>query len=118
MSQVMTDNYQHTAEQYLATLAGLKQQQRALEADIKFVQAQLTRHLLAGDLDHLKGESDNTYKHEAINFVYSTGRVTYDYSDCHEVLSAKEHLDDLQSTAVALGRAKQKVGTPFWTVRA
>jgi hypothetical protein len=114
----MTSSYQKRAENSLRVLAQLKQQQRALEAEIKDLQAELTQHLLAGDLDHLKTNADNTYHFEDINFVYSTGRVSYDYSTCPEVTSVAEALKELQSTAVAIGTAKQKVGSPFWTVRA
>ena len=114
----MTDNYQRSAENSLRVLAQLKQQQRALETKIKDLQAELTQHVLAGDLDHLKTDADNTYKFEDINFVYSKGRVSYDYSNCQEVLDAQETLKSLQSTAVALSRATEKIGAPFWTVRA
>lgn len=112
------DNYQRIAEQRLNTLAALKYQQRVLEAEIKDMQAQLTQHVLAGDLDHLKTDADNTYKYEEINFVYSPGRVTYDFSDCADVIAARENAKELEDTAKALGTAVQKVGTPFWTVRA
>lgn len=114
----MTDSYQRTAEQLLSMLSDLKHQQRALEADIKLIQHQLTQHVLAGDLDHLKTDADNTYKFDEINFVYSPGRVTYDFSSCDDVIAAKENLKELEDTAKALGTAVQKVGTPFWTVRA
>ena len=112
------DNYQRVAEQRLNTLAALKYQQRVLEAEIKDMQTQLTQHVLAGDLDHLKTDADNTYKYEEINFVYSPGRVTYDFSDCADVIAARENAKELEDTAKALGTAVQKVGTPFWTVRA
>lgn len=112
------DNYQRIAEQRLNTLAALKYQQRVLEAEIKDMQAQLTQHVLAGDLDHLKTDADNTFKYEEINFVYSPGRVTYDFSHCADVIAARENAKELEDTAKALGTAVQKVGTPFWTVRA
>jgi hypothetical protein len=112
------DNYQRIAEQRLNALAALKYQQRALEVEIKDLQTQLTQHVLAGDLDHLKTEAENTYNYEEINFVYSPGRVTYDFSDCTDVIAARENTKELEDTAKALGTAVQKVGTPFWTVRA
>ena len=112
------DNYQRIAEQRLNALAALKYQQRALEVEIKDLQAQLTQHVLAGDLDHLKTDAENTYNYEEINFVYSPGRVTYDFSDCADVTAARENTKELEDTAKALGTAVQKVGTPFWTVRA
>ena len=112
------DNYQRIAEQRLNALAALKYQQRALESEIKDLQVQLTQHVLAGDLDHLKTDAENTYNYEEINFVYSPGRVTYDFSDCADVTAARENAKELEDTAKALGTAVQKVGTPFWTVRA
>ena len=72
----------------------------------------------AGDMEHLAGESDNTYQYDNINYVFSAGRVTYDYSNCEDVIAAQDNLKELQSTAIALGQATQKLGTPFWTVRA
>ena len=112
------DNYQRNAEQLLDELAHLKFQQRALELKIKDVQAKLTVHVAAGDMEHLAGESDNTYQYDNINYVFSAGRVTYDYSNCEDVIAAQDNLKELQSTAIALGQATQKLGTPFWTVRA
>ena len=114
----MTDSYQRVAEKRLNALAALKYQQRALEAEIKDLQAQLTQHVLAGDLDHLKTDAENTFNYEDINFVYSTGLVTYDFSDCADVIAARENTKELEDTAKALGTAVQKVGTFFWTVRA
>jgi hypothetical protein len=114
----MTDNYQRSAENSLRLLARLKREQRALETEIHYLQAELTQHVLAGDLDHLKTDADNTYKCDDINFIYSKGRVTYNYGNCQEVLDAQETLKSLQSTAVALSRATEKIGAPFWTVRA
>lgn len=118
MSPITTDNYQRSAEKSLQLLADLKHQQRVLEADIKLLQDQLTRHVLAGDLDHLKTDSNNTYKFDEINFVYSSGRVTYDFSGIEEIDETQKFLDELKSTAVAAGLVEPKVGKPFWTVRA
>ena len=112
------DNYQRIAEQRLSALAHLKYQQRALDTEVKDLQTQLTQHVLAGDLDHLKTDADNTFKFEEINYVYSPGRVTYDFNDCTDVIAARENAKELEDTAKALGIAVQKVGTPFWTVRA
>jgi len=114
----MTDSYQRNAEQLLELLAQLKYQQRAVDADIKLIQHKLSTHVAAGDLDHLKTDADNTYKYDEINFVFSPGRVTYDYSSCDDVIAARDNLKELEDTAKALGTAVQKVGTPFWTVRA
>jgi len=112
------DNYQRIAEQRLHALAQLKYEQRALENQVKDLQTELTQHVLAGDLDHLKTDAENTFKFEEINFVYSSGRVSYDFSDCQDVMAARENTKELEDTAKALGTAVQKVGTPFWTVRA
>lgn len=118
MSPITTDNYQRSAEKQLQVLAELKHQQRVLEADIKLLQDQLTRHVLAGDLDHLKTDAENTYKFDEINFVYSSGRVTYDFSNIEEIIETESCLKELKSTAIAAGLVEPKVGKPFWTVRA
>jgi hypothetical protein len=112
------DSYQRNAETLLNELAQLKYEQRAIELRIKDVQAKLTDHVRRGDLEHLASKSENTYKYDNINYVFSNGKVTYDFTNCEDVIAADENLKELQSTAVALGRAVQKVGTPFWTVRA
>ena len=114
----MTDSYQRNAEDLLRDLASAKHEQRAIEAQVKEIQKKLTEHVLAGDLDHIKTESDNTYRYEDINFVYSFGRVTYDFAQCSDVMAARDTLKELEDTAKAMGAAEQKVGTPFWTVRA
>lgn len=114
----MTDSYQRSAEKSLALLADLKHQQRVLDADIKLLQDQLTRHVLAGDLDHLKTDADNTYKYDEINFVYSAGRITYDFSTIEEIEETESTLKQLKTTAIAAGIVEPKVGKPFWTVRA
>ena len=112
------DNYQRIAEARLHALTQLKYEQRAIEQQVKDLQAELTQHVLAGDLDHLKTDAENTFKFEEVNYVYSPGRVTYDFSNCADVIAARENTKELEDTAKALGTAVQKVGTPFWTVRA
>ena len=112
------DNYQRIAEARLHALTQLKYEQRAIEQQVKDLQAELTQHVLAGDLDHLKTDAENTFKFEEVNYVYSPGRVTYDFSNCADVIAARENTKELEDTAKALGTAQQKVGTPFWTVRA
>lgn len=114
------DNYQRIAEQRLNALAALKCQQRALEQEIKDLQAKLTEDLAHGDLNHLKTDSENTYKFENINFTWSAGSITYDFSDFPEIAQAQEKLTELKNCAKSLlaGTNKQNVGTPFWTVRA
>jgi hypothetical protein len=112
------DSYQRNAETLLNELAQLKYEQRAIELRIKDVQAKLTDHVRRGDLEHLASKSENTYKHDNINYVFSNGRVTYDFTNCEDVTAADENLKALETTAIAMGFAVQKVGTPFWTVRA
>ena len=112
------DNYQRIAEARLHALTQLKYEQRAIEQQIKELQVELTQHVLAGDLDHLKTDAENTFKFEEVNYVYSPGRITYDFSNCSDVIAARENTKELEDTAKALGTAVQKIGTPFWTVRA
>jgi len=102
----------------LNELAQLKYEQRAIELRIKDVQAKLTDHVRRGDLDHLASKSENSYRHDNINYVFSNGKVTYDFTNCEDVTAADENLKALETTAIAMGFAVQKVGTPFWTVRA
>jgi hypothetical protein len=112
------DSYQRNAETLLSELARLKYEQRALELRIKDVQAKLTDHVRRGDMEHLASKSENTYKYDNINYVFSNGKVTYDFTNCEDVIAADENLKALETTAIAMGFAVQKIGTPFFTVRA
>ena len=112
------DSYQNTAEELLRELAQLKSKERALQADIKAIQALLTHHVENGDLDHLKTDAENTYHLEDTNYIYSSGRVTWNYNDCNDVVAARENLKEREETARAVGSAVPKQGNPFWTVRA
>ena len=112
------DTYQNTAEDLLRELAQLKSQQRAIEADIKVIQEQLAHHVDNGDLDHLKTDANSTFRFEETNFVYSAGKVSWNYDGCDDVQIAAENLKELQSVAQSAGLAIRKQGKPFWTVRA
>jgi hypothetical protein len=115
----MKDIYHNSAEDLLRELSHLKSKERALQADIKAVQTLLTHHVDNGDLDHLKTDAPNTFHFEDTNFIYSTGRITWNYDDCNDVVAARENLKELEETARSVpGAARLIQGTPFWTVRA
>jgi hypothetical protein len=112
------DMYQNSAEDLLRELAHLKSKERKLLDDIKAVQTLLTHHVEKGDLDHLKTDAESTYRFEDTNFVYSTGRVTWNYDNCNDVIAARENLKELEEAARSVpGAAQRKQGTPFWSVR-
>jgi hypothetical protein len=111
------DMYQNGSEDLLRELAHLKSKERNLQADIKAVQTLLTHHVENGDLDHLKTDADSTYRFEDTNYVFSSGRITWTYDHCDDVIAARENLKELEETARAVGAATRKQGTPFWSVR-
>ena len=63
------------------------------------------------------GDADRTYRYEDDVYVFSPGRVTYDFSKCLDVKAAEENLKECKSVNIALGIAAKKLGKPFWTVK-
>lgn len=116
----MTDlaAYSNEAIRKLVELKRLKDQRNDIEAHIKLIENDLAVFHAAGDLDDIKdGESDRTYRYDDNVFVFSPGRITYDFSKCADVKAAEENLKEIKSVNIALGLAPKKLGKPFWTVK-
>jgi hypothetical protein len=111
-------NYTANALSLLSQLRGIKDQIKALEAESKLLQQQLAVHAVAGDLDDVQDpDSPNTFRHDDAVFMYSSGRISYDFTHCEDVKAAEDNLKEIKSTNVALGLAPKKLGKPFWTVK-
>lgn len=84
----------------------LKAQAKLLEARLAAAMDQLTAALDAGDIDP-------SFTHDDWAFTYQSGRMTTTYSP-----EAKAAIKQLQDADIQMGRATQKRGTGFWTVKA
>lgn len=114
------DSYQIDALNLLTQLHTLKERIKSLEQESRQIQSQLTIARAAGDLDHFKDpdpEKPNTYRFDDNVFVFSPGRVTYDFQDCKDVAELESSLKEAKATSIALGIAKKKAGRPFWAVK-
>jgi hypothetical protein len=114
---VMTQ-YECNAVSLLSQLRTIKDQIKALESESKQIQKQLAVHVAAGDLDDVKDpDAPNTFRHDNDVYVFSPGRITYDFSNCADVKAAEDNLKELKSVNIALGIAAKKLGQPFWTLK-
>ena len=83
----------------------LKSQQKLLQARLDEALEQLTAAHEAGDLDA-------SFAHDDWAFSFCQGRLTTTYSD-----EAKAAIKGIQDTDIAMGRATQKRGAGFWSVK-
>jgi hypothetical protein len=84
----------------------LKAQAKLLDAQLSSAMDQLTTALQAGDIDP-------SFSHDDWAFTYNAGRITTTYS-----AEAKQAIKQLQDADIQMGRATQKRGVGFWTVKA
>jgi Tol biopolymer transport system component len=78
---------------------------KQLDAELADAKATLTEFFASGMVDE-------SFQHNDWSFVYTKGRTTYQYSD-----EAKKAIKQCQDADKALGRATQKQGASFWTVK-
>ena len=110
--------YERMAASYFNDLRLLKAQRRILDNQIKEAENRLSQALAQGDLRVWQDpENKNTFRYDDTCYVFSSGRVTYDYSHCEDVIAAEDNLREVKSMAAATGLVKQKQGKPFWSVR-
>ena len=123
MKQVTTEIdclsiYERMAASYFNDLKQLKAQRRILDNQIKEAENRLSQALAQGDLRVWQdAENKNTFRYDGNCYVFSAGRVSYDYSHCEDVIAAEDNLREVKSMAAATGLVKQKQGKPFWSVR-
>ena len=110
--------YERMAASYFNDLKQLKAQRKILDNQIKEAENRLSQALAQGDLRVWQyPENKNTFRYDGNCYVFSSGRVTYDYSHCEDVIAAEDNLREVKSMAAATGLVQQKQGKPFWSVR-
>ena len=110
--------YERMAASYFNDLRLLKAQRRILDNQIKEAENRLSQALAQGDLRLWQDpENKNTFRYDGNCYVFSAGRVSFDYSKCEDVKHFEENLRVAKSVAEATGQAQEKLGKPFWSVR-
>ena len=110
--------YERMAASYFNDLKQLKAQRKVLDNQIKEAENRLSQALAQGDLRLWQdAENKNTFYYDDTCYVFCSGRVSYDYSLCEDVVAAEDNLREVKSMAVATGLVQQKQGKPFWSVR-
>ena len=92
----------------LDRITNLKQQQKAIEAELCPLLEQLSGALEAGELDA-------SFSHNGCSFCWSAGRTSYAYSE--PLQQQEQALKEAQRLAVATGAATEKHGKAFWTIK-
>jgi hypothetical protein len=99
-------------------LKQLKIERKRIEAEIKEAENRLSQALAQGDLRLWQdAENKNSFYFEDTCYIFSPGRISYDYSHCEDVVAAEENLREVKNMAASTGLVQQKQGRPFWTVR-
>ena len=96
---------QDQIDECLDFIAKLTAESKRIDAMLADAKDQLTGFLEAGEVDQ-------SFQHNDWSFTYTRGRTTYQYSD-----EAKKAIAQLQEADKAMGRAIQKTGASFWTVK-
>jgi len=110
--------YERMAASYFNDLKQLKAQRKVLDNQIKEAENRLSQALAQGDLRLWQdAENKNSFYYDDTCYVFCSGRVSYDYSLCEDVVAAEDNLREVKSMAVATGLVQQKQGKPFWSVR-
>nr|BAR30851.1 hypothetical protein [uncultured Mediterranean phage uvMED] len=110
--------YERMAASYFNDLKQLKAQRKVLDNQIKEAENRLSQALAQGDLRLWQdAENKNTFYYDDTCYVFCSGRVSYDYSLCEDVVAAEDNLREVKSMAAATGLVQQKQGKPFWSVR-
>jgi hypothetical protein len=117
--QTMRSEYQEKAVIMLMRLKKLKADKKKIEAEISEAEHCLAIHMLAGDLDDLRSESnENTVIHNGVSYIYSAGRLNWDFSSCPDILKLEATLKEKKEAAKSVGKAGRTIGKPFWSVKA
>ncbi len=61
------------------------------------------------------GQLEASTSHDGHLFTFSPGRRSYDYPE--EVIALEAELQEARAVAIASGKARERLGKPFWTVR-
>lgn len=96
---------QDQIDQLLDDIAKLTTEAKRINAELADKKAELTDFFAAGEVDE-------SFQYNDWQFTYTKGRTTFQYSD-----EAKATIERLQEADKAMGRAVQKTGASFWTVK-
>jgi hypothetical protein len=101
----MTLPIDQQVDDLLDTIATLTSNARRIDAELADAKATLTQFVADGLIDQ-------AFSHNDWSFTYNKGRTTFDYSD-----EAKRAIKQLQEADKAMGRAVQKQGASYWTIK-
>lgn len=93
-------------DQTLERITAIKAQIKLLESQLESALDTITDAMQAGDLDP-------SFTHEDWSFAYHNGRLSTTYSD-----QAKAAIKGIQEADLASGRASQRQGAGYWTIKA
>lgn len=93
-------------DQTLERITAIKAQIKLLESQLESALDTITDAMQAGDLDP-------SFTHEDWSFSFHNGRLTTTYS-----AEAKAAIKGIQEADITAGRACQKQGAGFWTIKA
>ena len=87
----------------------------ALKAEHKRLEQQLEALLEALSAAMASGQLDPAFSHNDWSFCHSAGRLSYAYPAAVEQI--ERQLKAAKEAAIQQGRATEKRGKPFWTIR-
>jgi hypothetical protein len=93
----------------LDAVTALKAQQKELEQQLEPLLESLNTAMAAGQLDP-------SFSHNDWAFAHSPGRLSYAFP--RSVQQIEQQLKAAKDSAIQQGRATEKRGKPFWTIRA
>jgi hypothetical protein len=96
---------QDQIDDLLDAIANLTTESMRIQAELADKKAELTDFYAVCELD-------KSFNHNGWSFTYTKGRTTFSYSD-----EANRAIKQLQEADKAMGRAIQKAGAAFWTVK-
>jgi len=92
----------------LDAITALKAQQKLLEQQLEPLLEALSEAMAAGQLDP-------SFSHDNWAFAHSSGRLSYEFPAA--VQQIEQQLKAAKDAAIQQGRATEKRGKPFWTIR-
>jgi hypothetical protein len=96
---------QDLTDRLLDQISTLTSEAKRVDAELADAKATLTELLSSGEVEE-------SFQHNDWQFTYTRGRTTWQHSD-----EAKRAIKQLQEADKAMGRAIQKTGAAFWTVK-
>jgi hypothetical protein len=93
-------------DQLLGWITTVKAQIKLLESQLESALDTITDAMQAGDIDP-------SFTYEDWSFAFHNGRLSTTYSD-----SAKAAIKGIQEADISSGRAIQRQGAGFWTIKA